>query len=179
MNSAEVKIWNETQDRLMGFVLRYTKDKSLAEDIVHDVFIKVHDKLSQLREKDKISAWIFRIAKNAITDHFRRMAKTIQAADLDWNSDGVTLSDCLSLCLREMIATLPDKYREAIELSELREKSQVELSQILNISYSGLKSRVQRARQMLKEKMVAAYRIKVDAYGNPIACENPLPCGCN
>jgi len=163
----------------MRFVLRYTKDKSLAEDIVHDVFLKVHEKLPQLREKDKISGWIFRIAKNAITDYYRSKAKKISVAELDWDDDGVTLNDCVSLCLREMITTLPDKYREALELAELKEMSQLELSQKLNISYSGAKSRVQRARQMLRAKMDNAYRIQFDHYGNAMVCENPLPCGCN
>lgn len=163
----------------MTFVRRYTKDKALAEDIVHDVFLKVYDKLPQLREHDKISGWIFRIAKNIIIDHFRAQAKTIHAVDLDWESDGVTLNDCVSSCLREMITTLPRKYREALEFAELKGMSQLELSQKLNISYSGAKSRVQRARQMLREKMDKAYRIQFDHYGNAIVCKNRLPCGCS
>ena len=179
MTLSEITTWNQTRDRLLNFVLRHTRDKSLAEDIVHDVFLKVHDKLPQLREQEKISGWIFRIAKNAITDHFRSAAKTIEAVDLDWESEGVSLTDCVSACMRDMITTLPDKYREALELAEFRNMSQLELATRLNISYSGAKSRVQRARQMLKEKMDQTYHIKFDHYGNAIVCENRLPCGCN
>ncbi|MEP6736578.1 MAG: sigma factor-like helix-turn-helix DNA-binding protein, partial [Chryseolinea sp.] len=75
--------------------------------------------------------------------------------------------------------TLPDKYREAIELTELNNLSQTDLADKLKISYSGAKSRVQRARRMLKEKMEEQYQIKMDAYGNAIVCENRTPCNCD
>ena len=179
MNSPEVLIWNQTQERLLGFVLRYTKDKALAEDIVQDVFLKVHDRLPQLREREKISGWIFRIARNTITDHFRSTSKTITATDLDWENDGITLNDCVSHCLTQMMQTLPDKYREALELAELKDMSQLQLAETLNLSYSGAKSRVQRARQMLKERMDRAYHIQFDRYGNAIVCQDKLPCGCD
>lgn len=176
---AALAIWNDSRDQLMRFVLRHTRDKSLAEDIVHDVFLKVHDKLPQLRAHDKMQGWIFGIAKNTVIDHFRRTAKTIRAVDLDWDSDGVTLNDCVSACLREMMTTLPNKYRQALELAELKDMSQLELSKKLNISYSGAKSRVQRARQMLRERMDETYHIQFDHYGNAVTCLSRLPCGCN
>ncbi len=179
MNSHEVAIWNQMQDRLMGFVLRYTGDKALAEDIVQDVFLKVHDNLTQLKQSDKISSWIFRIARNAINDHFRRRSRAVTAMDLDWEGEGVTLTDCVTSCLGEMLKTLPEKYRYALELAELEGMSQLKLAEKLDLSYSGAKSRVQRARRILKEKMDAAYHIQFDRYGNAVACQNRLPCGCN
>ena len=53
------------------------------------------------------------------------------------------------------------------------------LAEKLNMSYSGAKTRVQRARKLLKEKMQEAYNIRFDAYGNALACGNRLPCGCD
>lgn len=178
-NSAEIIAWTRIQNRLKNFVLRYTKDKALAEDIVHDVFLKVHDRLPQLRESDKITGWIFRMAKNTITDYFRKKARHLRVVDLDWDSDGVTLNDCVSYCLYEMLHTLPAKYREALEGAEVSGMSQTELARREGISYSAMKSRVQRARQMLRDKMENAYRIQFDHYGNAILCERQLPCGCS
>ena len=77
-----------------------------------------------------------------------------------------------------MLTTLPAKYREALELIELENLSQLDLAKRLNISYSGAKSRVQRARQMLKEKMDESYNIQLDKYGNVLVCENKTPCSC-
>jgi RNA polymerase sigma-70 factor (ECF subfamily) len=179
MNSSEVMIWSQTQERLKSFVLRYIRDRAVAEDIVQDVFLKVHDKLPQLRERDKISGWIFRIARNMITDHFRRESNTNRPIDLDWDDGDDRLNDCVSFFLREMLKTLPDKYRQALEFAEIEQMSQLQLAEKLNMSYSGAKTRVQRARQMLKEKMQKAYHIRFDVYGNALSCGSRLPCGCN
>jgi RNA polymerase sigma-70 factor (ECF subfamily) len=98
---------------------------------------------------------------------------------MDWEAESQPLNDCVVGCLQDMMATLPDKYRQALELTELKNHSQIELAQRLNISYSGAKSRVQRARQMLKEKMEETYLIRFDAYGNVIVCEDRAPCSCS
>jgi RNA polymerase sigma-70 factor (ECF subfamily) len=178
MNATEFSVWNQTQDKLKSFVFRYTKDKASAEDIVQDVFLKVHSRLGQLKESEKLAGWIFQIARNTITDYFRLKNKTINSSDVDWETESKPLNDCVSGCLRDMMTTLPDKYKTALELTEIKNVSQLELAKQLNISYSGAKSRVQRARQMLKEKMDEAYLIKFDSYGNVIVCEDKIPCCC-
>jgi RNA polymerase sigma-70 factor (ECF subfamily) len=178
MNTSETLIWIHTQDKLKSFIFKHTKDREITEDIAQDVFLKVHSKIGQLKESDKLVAWIFQITRHTITDYFRNKAKTLTAHDIDWESENVSLNDCVSSCLSDMMATLPDKYREALELTELKNFSQVQLAKTLNISYSGAKSRVQRARQILKEKMDERYRIKMDSYGNVTVCENKIPCSC-
>lgn len=178
MNSSEITIWNQTQGKLKSFVFRYTKDKAVADDIVQDVFLKVHSKLGQLKESEKLAGWIFQIARNTITDYFRLKSKAINVADIDWEAERRPLNDCVSGCLQDMMTTLPEKYKNALELTEFKNLSQLELAKELNISYSGAKSRVQRARQMLKEKMDDAYLIKFDSYGNVVVCEDKVPCAC-
>ena len=170
--------WTKTQQELKSFVYRRVKDKALSEDIVQDVLLKIHSRLDQLKDDEKIMGWIYQITRNTITDHFRAQAKLIRPHDLDWESDHSSLNDCVSSCLSEMLSNLPEKYREAIELTEFKNVSQLDLATKLNISYSGAKSRVQRARQMLKEKMEEQYNIKMDAYGNVIVCENRSLCNC-
>lgn len=178
MNTSEISTWNGTQAKLKSFVFKHIKDKAITDDIVQDVFLKVHAKVGQLKESDKMIGWIFQITRNAITDHFRKQAKTINSHDVDWDSEKLSLNDCVHSCLHDMLATLPEKYRLALELTEVQNVSQTELAEKLGISYSGAKSRVQRARQMLKEKMDEAYRIKVDSYGNVLVCENKVACSC-
>lgn len=178
MNATEISTWYQTQDKLKSFVFRHTKDKAVADDIVQDVFLKVHANLAQVKDSEKLSAWIFQIARNTITDYFRKKNKTIHPTDIDWEAESKPLNDCVSTCLQVMMTTLPEKYRHALEIAEMKDGSQLELAKELNISYSGAKSRVQRARQMLKEKMEEAYHIKFDSYGNVIVCEDKLPCSC-
>jgi len=171
--------WTKTQQELKNFVYRRVKDRALTQDIVQDVLLKVYTRLNQLNNTEKIRGWIYQITRNAITDHFRKQSKPIHIDDLDWEEEKSDLNDCVSSCLSEMLLTLPEKYRQAIELTELENLSQTHLAEKLSISYSGAKSRVQRAKQMLKEKMAEAYHIKMDAYGNVIICENKVPCQCN
>jgi len=170
---------NFFSNELKGFVYRRVRDKELTNDIVQEVFLKVQSKINQLHDQEKIAGWIYQIARNIITDHFRSKSKIINAKDLDWESDHNVLNDCVSYCLNEMLLALPEKYRQALELTELQNLSQTELATKLDISYSGAKSRVQRARQMLKEKMDKNYRIKMDSYGNVTVCENRAPCNCS
>jgi len=179
MKTSEAIIWTKTQNELKNFVYRKVRDKALAEDIVQDVFLKVHAKLGQLKDSEKVSGWIYQITRNTIIDYYRSKSKNISFQDLDWESDPQTLIACVSSCLQEMLLTLPEKYREVIALTELENLSQTRLAERLCISYSGAKSRVQRARQMLKDKMEEHYNIKMDAYGNVIVCENRQPCNCN
>lgn len=171
--------WIKAQQELKRFVYRRVKDKALTDDIVQDVLLKVYTRMDQLKDNEKLSSWIFQITRNVITDHFRRQARILHSNDLDWESENSSLNDCVSSCLKEMLATLPEKYRQALEWTEFENLSQTSLAERLQISYSGAKSRVQRARQLLKEKMDAQYVIKMDAYGNVIVCENKVPCECH
>jgi RNA polymerase sigma-70 factor (ECF subfamily) len=165
-------------NELLGYVIKRVRDRSLAEDLVHDVFLKVQSKSCQVRDDEKTIGWIYRMTANAIIDHFRSQSKVIDAADLDWSDDGQDLNRCVERCVTEKLATLPEKYREAIELSDLKGLSQLDLAAQLKISYSGAKSRVQRGRQMLKDKLEKDYHVEFDNYGNVIRCDNRTPCNC-
>jgi RNA polymerase sigma-70 factor (ECF subfamily) len=166
------------QKELLGYVIKKVKDRSVAEDIVHDVFLKVQAKIDQVRDSDKITGWIYGITRNTIIDHFRFQSRIVDASDLDWENDKQYLNQCVERCVMEKLATLPEKYRVALELSEMQGLSQLELAKRLSISYSGAKSRVQRARQMLKEVLERDYRVQLDGYGNVLRCENRVPCNC-
>lgn len=179
MNSIDIKEWMKTQPQLLSFIYKKVKDKSLAEDIVQDVFLKVDAHISSLKEPTKMTAWIYQITRHMITDHFRNQSKPIGNIDPGRESNDQNYNECVAYCLKEMLQQLPSKYREVIELTEFENLSQIELAERLQISYSGAKSRVQRARQILRKKMDDTYHISVDAYGNAIVCKNRLPCGCD
>jgi RNA polymerase sigma-70 factor, ECF subfamily len=170
--------WDTLYNELFVFVSRKVRDKSAAEDIVQDVFIKVHTKSHQIEEAEKISGWIFQVTRNAIADHFRKNFKVLEPVNTNWENDSQELNDCVAYCLNLLMKSMPEKYRIALELTEIQNLSQFELSEKLNISHSGARSRVQRARKMLKEKIDELYMIKTDSYGNVITCEDRVPCCC-
>jgi RNA polymerase sigma-70 factor (ECF subfamily) len=168
--------WNNVQSELKGFVYKRVKDKALTEDIVHDVFLKVQAKIHQVKESDKLFGWIYQITRNTITDHFRKNSKSINPKDIDWESSPPNFNDCVTNAINELIPTLPDKYRIPLEMTELQNMSQLEVAEKLGLNYTTAKARVQRARQMLKEKMDEILIVKTDGYGNVILCKDRGPC---
>lgn len=168
--------WDQVQSELKSFVYRRVKDKMLAEDIVHDVFLKVQDKIKQLRERDKIFGWIYQITRNTIIDHYRKNSKKFYPGDIDWDSKPPNYNDCVSNALQELIPGLPEKYRIPLEMTEFQNMSQLEVAKNLNLSYTTAKARVQRARQMLKRRIDEVLIVKTDGYGNVILCRDRNPC---
>src|ERR1041385_2303630 len=128
------------QNELKGFIYKRVKDKAVTEDIIHDVFLKVQNKIGQLRDNEKITGWIYQVTKNTIIDHFRKQSKSINPSDLDWENDTPNFNECVAGYLKDLLPTLPEKYREALQLTELENLSQLELAERLGISYSGAKS---------------------------------------
>ncbi|HWA32512.1 MAG TPA: sigma factor, partial [Cyclobacteriaceae bacterium] len=62
--------WEQTQRQLAGFVYKQVKDRAIADDITQDILIKVFSKMSQVQDADRLSGWIYQIARNSIVDHF-------------------------------------------------------------------------------------------------------------
>ena len=179
METDAILTWNKLQTDLRQFVLGKVKDKALGDDIMQEVFLKVQANLPQLKDKKKFSAWVYRIAQNVVMDHFRQNNNGAKPVDINWESSEHEFNDCVAHCLNVLLESLPEKYKHALKLTELENLSQYELAERLNISYSGARSRVQRARKMLKEKIDALYLIETDVYGNIIVCKNRVSCHCN
>lgn len=168
--------WDQVQSELKGFVYKRVKDKALTEDIVQDVFLKVQGKIQHLRENEKVFGWIYQITRNTIVDHYRKASKSINPDDIDWESSPPNFNDCVSNVIQDLIPTLPEKYRIPLELTEIQNMSQLEVAERLNLSYTAAKSRVQRARRMLKQNLDEMLVLKTDGYGNVVLCKNRLPC---
>ena len=165
------QLWNQFHDPLKGFVLKRIPDHSVADDIVQDVFIKIATHIDTLKEEDKVHIWIYKITRNAISDYYRKQKPTEKLPfelEAEKEFEEQDLSKELSSCIRPMINQLPDKFKEAIELTEINGMTQKELSEQLGISFSGAKSRVQRGREKLKELLIACCLIEADRYGNII-----------
>jgi len=65
-------IWNNCSNNIKSFIRHQISDSSLADDILQEVFIKIHEKIGTLKDDAKISPWIYTIARNTIIDYFRK-----------------------------------------------------------------------------------------------------------
>ena len=145
-------IWHEYHARLGAFI-RSKVAEDVVDDLLQDVFIKIHEQINTLKEEVKLESWLYKITRHIIIDHYRSQIRTEPLPD--WLEqpeieEEERIRQALSFCLEPMIHALPEKYRHAIQMSEMEGKTQKEVAKQENISLSGAKSRVQRGRSLLK-----------------------------
>lgn len=164
--------WQETRQRLKQYLGSRMSDAADVEDLLQDVLTSAFAKREQLRDEQLLTAWIYRIARNALIDYYRR-ADRASAWPSVGEDNGIPVQQIdadrtreFSSCIVPMIRALPEPYREALLLSEIGGLSQKELALRLGISYSGAKSRVQRGREKLRDMLLACCHIETDRYGN-------------
>jgi RNA polymerase sigma-70 factor (ECF subfamily) len=141
--------------------------------VLQDVFLKVHDQLPRLEDPARLHAWVYQITRNAIVDYYRRRGRTPELTteypeDLAADDSEVDLTPEVVAWLAPMIETLAPKYRDALLLSEIQGLTQKETADRLGISLSGAKSRVQRGREQLREKLLDCCHIELDRAGRVV-----------
>lgn len=165
-------VWRRFSTQLRAFLRSRLSDEAAADDVLQDVFIKVHSNIHTLRDDERLQSWLYQIARNAIADHFRSPERSIAmdgisaAADVAADVPSREAEQKLAASLLTMVGELPAHYREAIVLTEFEGLSQAEMAQRLHISLSGGKSRVQRAREKLKDLLLDCCHVEVDRHGN-------------
>lgn len=160
-------LWEEMHDRLLRFILSRVNNPDDAQDILQTVFLKIHSGLESVRESDKLESWVFQIARNCIIDYYRQPGKvpldeSLPAYD-EYNSDDS--SSEITLYVRDIVRSLPDMYRQALDMVDFRGMSQQDAARELGISLSGMKSRVQRGRAMVRVIMLACCHFEFDSHG--------------
>ena len=163
-------MWAEFAGRLRRFVVRRVPPGIEPDDVVQEVFLRVMRHLPSLRDADRIEAWLFQIARNTLRDAMRaRQRRDIRRDTLEIDvpaeagTEDVRAAEAeLAPCLTPMVARLAEPYRSAIELTSVQGLTQTEAAKRVGVSVSGMKSRVQRARDQLKEMLLQCCAVEVD-----------------
>lgn len=175
------EIWSQFNQILLNFIQSKVSNKYDAEDILQNVFIKIYKNIDNLKSETKLESWIFQITRNAIIDYYRTKKPDYLIGEIEEafeaSIETENMNRKISLCLNDMIEELPKKYQMPLNLYEFGNHKHKEISKELNISVSGSKTRVQRARVKLKEMLLKCCDFEVDAYGNII--DYKTKCGCN
>lgn len=172
-------IWEKHGKTLLLFIQSRVKDKTIAQDLLQDVFIKIHLNLSHLKQEKSLLPWIYQIARNVITNHYRspRLHVVSQKAEIPDTETASLPADFMN-CMSAFLHKLPKKYKQALVLTDLGNQDQKQLSKQLNLSYSGAKSRVQRARRLLRSYFEDCCQIVSDKYGNIVSHKAKGNCLC-
>lgn len=157
---------------LFNFVKKRVKNAADAEDLTQEVFYK----LSKSNNKDvsSIKAWVYTIAKNTITDFYRKKKLLSLPGDVEKipllpeeEESGVVLE--LSNCIVDFIFQLPEDYRSIMVLSELEQVPQKEIAEQLNMNYVTVRSKVQRGRRKVKSLLSECCSVKQGGKGSILA----------
>ena len=170
-------IWSDVHQGLHAFIAKRVADDVQADDILQEVFLRVHRQLGRLNDPDRVVAWLYRIARNTIVDYYRSRGRRrerpiglsgdmelIAPSSLSDDQSGRLRTE-LAACLRPMLDRISKDYREAVTLVELEGLTHQAAAKRLGLSVSGMKSRVQRGRKQLKQMLQDCCLIQLDRRG--------------
>ncbi|MDK1288444.1 RNA polymerase sigma factor SigZ [Pseudoalteromonas umbrosa] len=162
------EIWQEYRSSLNAFLHSKVSNPDDVEDLLQDVLLKTHLAMHSLNKKSSVKAWLFQIAHHTVIDHYRKngQEKHIQSQQLWYESQQRNIKMELAQCIKPFIQSLPQRSAYLLEEVELEGKTQKQLAQELSISYSTVKSRVQKARTELNDVFHACCDYELDTRGN-------------
>ena len=158
------------QGRVMNLVSRVLNDRECGDDITQEVFVRVFQHRRNYRRGAKFSTWLFTIAANLAKNEIRRRVRrrnwfslnalqevlkdsAIQLADPTEGRESRMEREQLQEAMGRAIATVPEKYRLALVLRDLDGLAYEEIAQVLGIPGGTVRSRINRARGMLRRKL--------------------------
>src|SRR5882672_10739366 len=170
------------RSRIMNLVCRFINDRDRAEEISQEVFLRVYRNRERYRKSGKFSTWIFTIAVNLTKNEIRSRVRhkgtfSLDAMEEDSGGQGLAFPDLKPLPdedlnaseirrrVAEALEKIPARYREAVVLRDIEGLSYEEVGEILRIPGGTVRSRINRARLMLKERMKPCTRASAPAKG--------------
>ncbi|RAQ97168.1 RNA polymerase sigma factor SigZ [Thermogemmatispora tikiterensis] len=190
MSSVTERAWVALHEPLRLFLRRRLPDEESVDDLLQEIFLRIHQHSQELRSNEKLEHWAYRIARHLVCDYYRRRRNLLPLEDQP-QSQAVTSEILLrseqeqasevaraaiKRSLQELIRCLPAPYREALILTEYEGLSQRELARRLGLSFSGAKSRVQRARERLRQLLQACCQFEFDRLGRVIGYQPLTSC---
>ncbi len=146
------------QGPLLKLAHRFCRDRSLAEDMVQEAFLRVHRKLDRYDERSKFSSWLFTVATRVFISETRRVRPgwlfndeeaLARAGGPDRDPDAGMRDEFV----RRAVLALPEKYRNAVTLYYFHEQDVEEAATSLGVATGTLKSRLHRGRELLKKRL--------------------------
>jgi RNA polymerase sigma-70 factor, ECF subfamily len=165
-------VWEAFHTPLLQFIRKRVPDDATAEDLLQEVFLKIHQRIETLKDVKRLESWVYQITRHVIIDYYRDKERRWTALDApevlelaeDLPDDDVVSE--LFPAVRAMVTHLPEQDRQALVLTEYQGLTQKEYGERLGLSFSGAKSRVQRAREKLKQQSLECCHFELDRRGH-------------
>lgn len=151
----------DNRDRLYRVALAWCGDPMVADDLVQETLVISLQRIGQLRDRDRLKAWMYIILSNCWKQHLRRMRPMVDIDDIAVMCDGDAESDCseqeVVYLVRRAILKLPVGQRQALTLVDLAGFSYAEVADILDIPIGTVMSRLHTARQSLHRALASTH----------------------
>ncbi len=163
-------LWQQYHQRLLHYLQGHLAVPDEAQDVMQTIFLKVYQHPPAPMATPQLEAWLWRVTKHALIDHWRKGNRVPAMVSMDADDHGSDWLDAqvtqqtnveanprlsMSCCLDAMVQELPDKYRQTIELADLQQQPYRAVAVQLGVTESAIKSRVKRGREMLRDQLVA------------------------
>lgn len=181
MSMTTEQVWEAFHVPLQQFIRTRVEDETTMEDLLQEVFLKIHQQIDTLRDVKKLESWVYQITRNAIIDYYwsKRPTATLDIPEVVALPEALPDDDIVSELfpsVRAMVGTLPEQDRQALVLTEYQGLTQKELGERLGLSFSGAKSRVQRAREKLKQQLLDCCHFELDRRGHVVDYQPRCQC---
>ena len=163
---AQKKLFDSFAPVLLGVCMRYTKDRSEAEDVLQEVFIKIYKSLGQFEDKGSFEGWMKRITVNTAITHYRKNLKHAYQEDiteireLNISNNSYREAEFTHDELLGVIRALPPGYKMVFNLFAVEGYKHKEIAEMMNIDISTSKSQYSRARKLIQQKLEELGKIR-------------------
>ena len=164
---------------IYAYFVRRVSTVEIAEDLTQEVFLKISSSYTK-KEILTFKSWIFTIAKNTLIDHYRKRKSDEEFKEEIHSPEDIEdeTHNEISNCIVSMMSSLGPEDEMILRSAELEEMSQKNLSEKLEMNYTTLKSKVQRARINLHKKLSYCCNFEKDSRGNTSFCKKKLNGSC-
>jgi len=149
---------------LLNYLLRRIPDPSQADDLLQDVFVKALASQQAGRRIDNLTGWLYAATRTTLADHYRLTGRPVEMLDDDIPSaevDDLRMHQELSSCLQPLVEQLAPLYRDTLIATDFQGATMRSLAETQGVSTSAIKSRVARARVMLKERLLTCCQVEI------------------
>ena len=168
--------WRAHEAELIGYLVRRLGDRSQADDLLQEIFLRAMNQGQGFCRIDNPRAWLFRVARNAVVDHVRTARPWVELPD---DLAPITLEERapveeLDACLAHNLGTLSEDDRNILIACDLQGQTLRAYAETRRLSLAAAKSRLLRARRRLRESLMLNCQVRFDETGR-ICCHLPRP----
>jgi RNA polymerase sigma-70 factor (ECF subfamily) len=177
MGHDAASIWEACSGKVRGYLRHHLRSAADVDDVLQEVFLRVHRNARRLDGETHLSGWLFTVARSALVDFQRRRRGPLPVPVEEGDGEAELAEHSgIAAGLRELVASLPEGYARAVTLVDLEGLPLKEASEHLGLSLSGAKSRVQRGRRLVRDALLRCCHFVVDRYGTILEAQAACCC---